>query len=175
MEANTAGSVGEAIVNYGNLNVTSIFNPTIPETTKHIQGEITIGGIKFSRNDLVHIFFNTPLEQLAEFEGDANLPVWMDRASLLLIKGFIDGEVMPLVLYKYLSREAFNNLSYEGSLLYLMDYAPFKFQINMAYKKGVKFREYAGGELLIVKSIFNNEQKDRVNKILELIAEEGQI
>ena len=108
-----------------------------PETK--VPGTIIINNLEFNRQDLIDLFFETPLAQIATFEGDKiDKPIWLTQNDLQLIHGFINGLVMPLVLYKNLSKPAYDNLSYQRSLLYNFDNIDFRYQLSTAYKYETK-------------------------------------
>lgn len=166
--------LGAAIVNSGEMSIQSN-TLVVPEPKEiNLDGDVLIDNVSFSRQDLVHLFFNTPLEQLAEYGGETKRPIWMTNQDLQLVHGFIDGEVMPLVLYKFLSKEAFNNLSYKGSLLNAMENQEFKFYINMVYKRGISPREYVKStDLEIGKYLFTQTDVSKINQLREFIVGES--
>lgn len=99
---------------------------------------IKLNGREFNTYDLSRIFFNTPITQvLQRVNPGEDVPIsWLTQEDIQLIQKVIKGELMFWSMYAGLSLNAYNNLSYKGSLLDLFEYPPFRLRMNFIFVVG---------------------------------------
>lgn len=107
-----------------------------PETSLPIAQGITLHGIEFAE-DLMRLFYQTPLATAAEFGALTYNPPWLSAEDVILIQDFLEGRIMPGVFYKQLSQNAFNVLFTTGSFLDLYEYLPFRLVMDESFVFGV--------------------------------------
>lgn len=107
---------------------------------------IKINDYKFNTNELAFAFRSTPLEQIAKLanESDDLKVSWLAPEDCKLISDMLSGKIMYFIMYRDLSDQAYNNLSFEGSLLYAYNSLEFRKTIDFNFQFDKKFIDQNG-------------------------------
>lgn len=120
----------------------SILQEEMPleEPVVHID-TISLHGVELDAADIAHVFYNTPLATAVEFGTTQYEPPWLLVEDVMLIKDFLEGMIMPFVLYEELSVGAFNALLTSRSFLDIYELPEARIRINSRFMLGVPFRQ----------------------------------
>lgn len=102
---------------------------------------IMIHGMEMDAAAVARIFYNTPLALAVEFGTKEYDPPWLSTADVMVIQDFLEGRIMPFILYTQLSPRAFAALSPGGSFLDLYEYMPARALIDMNFILGQDYQE----------------------------------
>lgn len=127
------------------------------------QGKLKINGVEFDSKELHTIFYETPLAQINE---DVEID-WLDSSSLELISAFLQGKIMPYILYTQLSPEVLIRLSSSGSYLDIYENLDARLAIDLCYIWNVPPSEQL--KKLVTSGVESSEGKVRSGVVEPLI------
>lgn len=111
------------------------------ESVPIVSETLNLHGIEMDSSALARLFYNTPLALAVEYGTKEYDPVYMASEDVLLLQDFLEGRIMPFVLYSQLSKTAFAPLSPMGSFLDLYAYLPARGIIDRAFRLGEPYME----------------------------------
>lgn len=132
---------------------------------------LIVHGTEFS-SDLHPVFYNTPLATAIEYGAAEYNPPWLSASDVALISDFLEGRVMPMLLYRELSQNAFNVLMTPRSFLDLYELIPFRLAINDAFVLGVPFCQQVrlSAEKILKTANLYGAHITRIEEFVQLIA-----
>lgn len=99
---------------------------------------MTIHGVTFKSEEIVCLFYNTPIASAAAIAEEYD-PEFMTYKDVKLTADLLNGLIMPYTYYKDLSNTAFEVLSDENTFLYL--YSP-SYEIDSGFVLGERMVDY---------------------------------
>lgn len=106
---------------------------------------MNVHGVELNTEDVMYVFYNTPLGKAVEDSLVEYNPQWLSAADALLMSEFLNGQVMPFTFCSELSETAYIVLSGSRTFLDLYDHPVARVLIDMVFQLGVPFREQLRG------------------------------
>lgn len=110
-----------------------------PSHNGNVLSMLLLHGVELPANDILSIFYNTPLATAVEFGTLEYDPLWLTGEDVLLIQDFLEGRLMPHTFYASLSRTAFDAMFARRSYLDLYELPIARIALNGAFVLGVPF------------------------------------
>ena len=108
---------------------------------EHANMYISIHGVSFKSEEIVRLFYNTPIAGAVQSGSLEYDPSWLSYKDVRLVADFLSGRVMPYTYYIEMSDEAHIHLSDRDTFFYLS----YNNELDSGFVLGERLVDYLGG------------------------------